>query len=163
MKPGGKFSLVDHHGHGVTDETYRGKYALIFFGFTHCKVVCPRALGKLTSVLDALGPLATKITPLYVTVDPERDSPEVMRKFLDRNYPKFIGLTGSPDQIEQAKKTFRVFARRTPDPADPQEYTVPHTAITYVLGPDGRYATHFTDAIDERQMIEGLSALIERS
>lgn len=160
MKPGGKFSLIDHHGAAITDETYRGNFVVLFFGFTHCKVVCPRALGKLTKVLDGLGSLATKITPLYVTVDPERDSPEVMRNFLARNYPRFTGLTGSLEQIEEAKKAFRVFARRTPDPDDPQDYTMPHTAITYVLAPDGEYATHFTDAVDEIEMTARLRELI---
>ncbi len=160
MKPGGRFSLLDHHHIAVTDETYRGKYVVLFFGFTHCKVVCPRALGKLTNVLDALGTLASKITPLYVTVDPERDTPDVMRSFLERNYPKFTGLTGSREQIEQAKKAFRVFARRTPDPLDPQEYAVPHTAITYLLDPRGEYAAHFTDAVDEAEMAARLRALI---
>jgi protein SCO1/2 len=160
VKPGGEFRLIDHHGAPVTDDTYRGKYVVIFFGFTHCKVVCPRALGKLTNVLAALGPLATEFTALYVTVDPERDSPDVMRVFLEQNYPRFTGLTGSPQQIEKAKKAFRVFARQAPDPDDPLDYSIPHTAITYVLDRQGQYATHFTDAIDEIEMTARLRLLI---
>jgi protein SCO1/2 len=160
MKPGGAFRLIDHHGFAVSDETYRGKYALIFFGFTHCKAICPRALARLSGVLDMLGPLAEKITPLYITVDPERDSPEVMRAFLETRYPRFTGLTGSRDQIDEAKRRFRVFARRTEDPNDAEGYAVPHTAITYVLDRSGQYATHFTDAFDEREMADRLRALL---
>ncbi|MEA2625894.1 MAG: hypothetical protein QOD06_1939 [Candidatus Binatota bacterium] len=160
MKPGGEFHLIDHHGVEVSDATYHGRHALVFFGFTHCKVVCPRALGRLTRVLDALGPLAEQIRPLYVTVDPERDSPEVMRAFLERSYPRFTGLTGSRPQIDAAKRAFRVFARRTADPDDPDGYAVPHSAITYVLDPDGRYTTHFTDAVDEREMTERLREIL---
>jgi protein SCO1/2 len=160
MTPGGAFRLIDDHGVEVTDETYRGKFMLLFFGFTHCKVVCPRALARLTSVLDALGRLADRLQPLYVTVDPERDTPEVMRAFLERSYPRFTGLTGSREQIEEAKKAFRVFARRAPDVDDPDGYAMPHTAITYVLDSSGRYATHFTDAVGQGEMTDRLRALL---
>jgi protein SCO1/2 len=153
---GGPFRLIDHHGVEVTDESYRGRYVLLFFGFTHCKVVCPRALGRLTNVLDRLGPLADRLQPLYVTVDPERDTPGVMRAFLERSYPRFTGLTGSREQVERAKKAFRVFAHHAPDADDPSNYVVPHSAITYVLDPAGRYTTHFTDAVSEAEMIERL-------
>jgi protein SCO1/2 len=156
---GGAFRLIDHHGVEVTDETYRGRYLLLFFGFTRCKVVCPRALCRLTNVLDALGPLAEKLQPLYVTRDPERDTPEVMRTFLERGYPRFTGLTGSRERIEEAKKAFRVFARRASDPDDPEGYAVAHSAITYVLDPVGRYTMHFTDAVEEREMTARLRAL----
>ena len=157
---GGPFRLIDHYGVEVTDESYRGRYVLLFFGFTHCKVVCPRALARLTNVLDRLGPLAERLQALYVTVDPERDTPEVMRAFLERSYPRFTGLIGSPEQVERAKKAFRVFAHRALDPDDPSNYVVPHSAITYVLDPVGRYLTHFTDAVGEAEMIERLRSLL---
>jgi len=160
MRPGGAFHLTDHHGVEVSDESYRGKYVLVFFGFTHCKVVCPRALGRLTDTLEALGPLAERVTALYVTVDPERDTPSVMRAFLERRYPRFTGLTGSRDQIDEAKKAFRVFARRTVDPDDPDGYDVPHTAITYVLDPSGEYAAHFTDAAGVSEIAARLRLLL---
>jgi protein SCO1 len=160
VKPGGAFRLTDHHGNAVDDRSYRGRYVLVFFGFTHCKVVCPRALGKLTAVLEALGPLAERIAPLYVTVDPERDTPAVLRAFLEARHSRFTGLTGSPRQIDEAKHAFRVFARRVPDPTDPDGYAVPHTAITYLLDPSGQYAAHFPDAVGEREMVERLRALL---
>ncbi|MEV0068562.1 MULTISPECIES: SCO family protein [unclassified Amycolatopsis] len=150
------FSLVDHHGAAVTEQDYRGKWVTVFFGFTHCRMVCPRALGRLTTALDELGPPADKVQPLYITVDPERDSPEVMRAYLEGDHPRFTGLTGTPEQIERAKRAFRVFARRKDDPEDPDGYAVPHTAITYVLDPDGAYATHLTDGLDDKTFTERL-------
>jgi protein SCO1/2 len=89
------FDLVDHHGEAVTADTYRGRWLLVFFGFTHCRVVCPRALRRLSAALDALGPLAGRLRPLYVSVDPERDTPEVMRAFLAEHDARITGLTGT--------------------------------------------------------------------
>ncbi|WP_439400046.1 SCO family protein (plasmid) [Bradyrhizobium sp. PMVTL-01] len=155
---GGSFRLIDHDGRNVSDETYRGHYVLIFFGFTHCRVVCPRALAKLSAVLDSLGPLADRIRPIYVTVDPERDTPDAMRSFLQL-YPRFTGLTGSREQVDRAKKAFRVFAQR--DPAADGEYAVPHTAITYVMDPRGRFVCHFTDALSAEEIAVRLELLLE--
>ncbi len=142
------FDLVDHDGVGVDAGSWPGDWLLVQFGFTSCRVVCPRALTKLTAALDELGDLATRVRPLYVSVDPERDTPEVMRTFLAASYPCFTGLTGSLEQVEAAKRAFRVFARRRPDPADPEGYAVPHTAITYLVDPDGQLARHWTDTAD---------------
>ncbi len=156
----GTFSLVDHTGQPVTEATYRGKYVLIFFGFTHCKMVCPRALGRLSKVLDRLGSQIELVQPLYITVDPERDTPEVMGEFLSASYPRFTGLTGTQDQIDVAKKSFRVFSTTVADPEDPEGYQMPHSAFTFVLGPDGQYRTHFTDAVDEDDLVARLSAIL---
>jgi protein SCO1/2 len=143
------FDLVDHHGTPVDTGSYRGDWLLVQFGFTSCRVVCPRALTKLTAALDGLdGDLLPRVRPLYITVDPDRDSPEVMRAFLTASYPRFTGLTGSSEQIEAAKRAFRVFARRRADPEDPDGYAVPHTAITYLVDPDGRLTRHWADTVD---------------
>ena len=157
---GGSFQLIDHHSVRVTDETYRGRFVLIFFGFTHCRVVCPRALAKLSAVLERLGPLANHLRALYITVDPERDTPEVMRAFLENAYPRFTGLTGTRTEIDAAKRAFRVFAERRPDPQEPDGYVIPHTAISYLLDPTGQYAAHFTDALDETEVADRLRALV---
>ena len=155
-----RFSLVDDRGHGVTEINFRGAFALVFFGFTHCRVVCPRALARLSGVLDRLGPLGDRIQPLYITVDPERDSPDVMRRFLSQRAPKFTGLTGSSEQIAAAKAAFRVFAERRSDPDDPDGYVVPHTAITYVLNPAGECVAHFPDSLSEEEVLGRLLALL---
>lgn len=155
------FSLVDHHGTPVTELKYRGRWVLVFFGFTNCKVVCPRALNKLSTVLDLLGDAADDLYPLYVTVDPHRDTPATMRAFLGA-YPRFTGLTGSTDAIDQAKRAFRVFARRKDDPDDPDGYSVPHTAITYLISPEGAYAGHFPDVRTVAEIAAELKALLAR-
>ncbi|MFD9701611.1 SCO family protein [Lentzea sp. NPDC059081] len=151
------FSLVDHHGTPVTDQTFRGRWMLVFFGFTHCRVVCPRALAKLSGVLGELGAQADDVQPLYITVDPDRDTPAVLAEFL-RPHHRHLGLTGSAEAVEHAKEEFRVFARRKDDPEDPDGYSVPHTAITYLVSPEGDYVDHFPDALGEEQIVGRLRA-----
>ncbi|MBR0896700.1 SCO family protein [Bradyrhizobium tropiciagri] len=155
-QPGGTFELVDHHGCNVSDRSYRGQFMLLFFGFTHCRAICPAALSRLSRVIDRLGAVASRLRPLYVTVDPERDTPEVMKAFIERSYPRFTGLTGSRENIDHVKSVYRVFARRAADPDDPRGYQMPHTAFTYLIGPDGRYVTHFTDAAGEDEIVHQL-------
>ncbi|SFM93917.1 protein SCO1/2 [Variovorax sp. OV329] len=124
---------------------------LVLFGFSHCAVVCPRELSKLGSALDLLGPLADRIQPLYITVDPARDSPQVLRQYLSRyagGAGAFIGLTGSAGQLEAARRSFRVFARQVTDPCAPGGYVVPHTAHAYLMAGGGQYLTHFPESLD---------------
>jgi protein SCO1/2 len=148
----GRFELVDHDGHVVSEKSYRGRWMLVFFGFTHCRMVCPRALQNLSDALGRLGDLRDGITPLYVTVDPERDTPEVMRKFLAERDSPFVGLTGSREQVDAAKAGFRVFAQRSTDPEDVDGYAVPHSAMTYLLDPQGEYVDHFLAVADARDL-----------
>jgi protein SCO1/2 len=134
---------------------------LVLFGFTHCQVVCPQALSRLSDVLAKIGEArAARVQPLYI-VDPDRDSPKVMKAFLAANYPLFTGLTGTTEQIEGAKNAFNVFARRKVDPAAPDGYVVSHTAITYLLDPAGSYVTHWTDAVDTDEILRALSTEID--
>jgi protein SCO1/2 len=150
------YTLVDHYGNPVTERTYRGNWQLVQFGFTSCKVVCPRALTKLTVALDALERALGRpapVVPLYVTVDPERDTPAVMRAFLGSGYPRFTGLTGTAAHIEDAKESFKIFTRRRDD-AD--GYAVQHTAITYLLDPDGRPSHHWPDTRDAETITQDL-------
>lgn len=158
---GGSFSLTDHHGRAVTEASFHGKFALLFFGFTHCKVVCPRALSRLSGALDLLGDLAEEIQPLYITVDPDRDTPEVMRTFLETNYPRFLGLTGDKVRIDEMKAAYKVFAQRREDPDNPDGYDMPHTAFTFLLDREGDYLAHFIDAGDTREFADKLRARLE--
>ena len=158
-RPGGAFDLIDHDGRPVSEGSFRGRHVMIFFGFTHCRVVCPRALSKLSAVLDSLHELAERVTPLYITVDPDRDTPDVMRKFL-RSYPRFTGLTGSHEQIDRAKRSFRVFAQRRDGAGKDGAYEVAHTAITYLLDPAGELILHFGDALSADEMEFRLSKLL---
>ncbi len=153
------YSLVDHDGNPVTERTYRGRWQLVQFGFTSCKLVCPRALAKLTSALDALeqavGP--APLVPLYVSVDPDRDSPAVLKAFLEGAYPRFTGLTGTAAQVDDAKRAFRVFTRRRDAP---DGYDLQHTAITYLLDRDGRPATHWPDTSEADAIARDLVRLV---
>ena len=161
------FDLLDHHGRPVTERTYRGSWLLVQFGFTACRVVCPRALAKLDAALDATvsatvdaaDPPAGRVVPLYISVDPDRDTPDVLRAYLQERHPRFTGLTGSAERVEDAKAAFLVFARRRPDPDDPDGYAVPHTAITHLVDPQGRPAHHWPDTADAARIATDLHRL----
>ena len=155
----GAYELVDHFGHPVTERSYAGRFQLIFFGFTHCAVVCPRELSKLTQVLELLGDEVAQLQPLYVSVDPARDTPARMRTFLAAYHPSFVGLTGTAAQVARAKANFRVFAAQKPDASAPDGYVVPHTAISYLLDREGRYLAHFGDTIDPGAMVRRLRSV----
>lgn len=152
----GRFELIDHFGHAVTERSFGDRYLLVFFGFTQCAVVCPRELGKLGTALERLGPLAARIEPIYITVDPARDDPEAMRAYVARYPGGFTGLTGTSEQVAAAKKAFRVFAEPVVDANAPGGYVVPHTAIAYLMAPGGRYQTHLPDALDVDAVVERL-------
>lgn len=162
-EPLAKFDLIDHFGRPVTQDDFKGKYLLVYFGFTHCKVVCPRSLAKLSRVLDALGDRANLVDSLYVTVDPSRDTPEIMRAYLKDKHPRFLGLTGPEQNITDAKKSFRVFAEYTGDDEAPDGYVVPHTAIAYLMGPDGRHLDHFVDGLNEEEIAARMAARISEA
>lgn len=153
-------ALVDHHGHPVSASTFGGRFALLFFGFTHCRVICPEALGRLSQTLHLLGDTAATLQPLYISVDPERDTPEVMRAFLEARYPRFIGLTGEREQIDAMKRAFKVYAERAADPDDSDGYAVPHSAFAYLVDPAGRYVRHFGSAEEPAAMAEKLRAAL---
>ncbi|WP_225625941.1 SCO family protein [Streptomyces werraensis] len=154
------YSLTDHHGRKVTEKDFAGRHQLIFFGFTNCGMVCPRALTKLSGVLTGLGPLGERLQPLYITVDPERDTPEAMRTFLEEKHPAFLGLTGTPEECESARAAFKVFAQREANPDRPDDYAVPHSALTYVLDTNGRYVTHFLDITDAERILTRLRNIL---
>jgi protein SCO1/2 len=150
----GAFELLDHFGRTVTERSFGDRHLLVFFGFSHCAVVCPRELTKLGSALAKLGPRAAQVQGLYVTVDPERDDPATLRRYLARYEGDFIGLTGSAAQVEVAKKAYRVFAKPVIDASAPGGYVVPHTAFSYLMGPGGQYKTHFSDSLDASEVAE---------
>lgn len=126
---GGSFTLTDENGAAVTDQDFAGTQKLIFFGFTHCPAICPAELLKISDILTALGDGAKNMTPLFVTVDPVRDTAPVMKTYTDQFDPRIIGLTGTQDQIDQVVKKFRVYAARVPQGDD---YTMDHSAFLYL-------------------------------
>src|SRR5258708_16724450 len=109
---GGDLALTDHFDRAVTIRSFRGKHVLLFFGFTHCRVTCPTILGRLSKALDRLGPAAERIQPLYVTVDPDRDTPAIMQKFLEERFPRFLDLTGSATEIATPTHALKQFPQK---------------------------------------------------
>lgn len=154
------FALTDHDERPVDLSSYAGKWLLVFFGFTHCRMVCPRNLAKLSSVLEKLSAIANGIVPLYITVDPERDTPERMKDWLLDHYPRFTGLTGDRTSIDAARSQFRVFAERRASGDEAGGYDVPHSALTYLIGPDGEYRTHFNESVSDDEIAARIAGLM---
>ncbi|WP_454916642.1 SCO family protein [Xanthobacter sediminis] len=138
---GGPFALVDQNGAPVTEAALKGKPSLVFFGFTHCPDVCPTALFEMSEIFRALGPDADKIQAFFVTVDPERDTPEVMKSYLGSFAPQLRGLTGSPQNMDAMKKEYRVYSRKAP--LSGGDYTMDHTAVVYLMDKTGTFVAPF--------------------
>ncbi len=158
---GGAWALTDHNGKGVTDKDYSGKFRLMFFGFTYCPDVCPTELKRLTLVLEGLGDDAAEVTPLFVTIDPERDSPKVLKDYLGRFDERFIGLTGSIKQIEHMEDIYKVYSAKAQDP-EHTEYTMNHSALVYLIAPDDKVLHLFHSSDTPDQIIEIIRAAMAR-
>ena len=138
---GGPFHLIDQNGQPRSDSDFRGQYLLVFFGFTNCPDVCPTTLNTVTNAMDKLGSDAAKVTPLFITVDPERDTPAVMKAYAANFTPRLVALSGSPDAIAAAAKLYRIYYKKVGEGAD---YSMDHTALLYLMGPDGNYLAPFS-------------------
>jgi protein SCO1/2 len=154
---GGPFKLVDQTGKTVTDADYRGRYMLVYFGYKYCPDVCPAGLQVMSAALDKLGPKAEKITPVFITLDPDRDTPAKLREYIQSFHPRFVALTGSADDIAKAAKAYRVFWKKVPDEKNPTDYTIDHSSVIYLMTPGGEYAAHFTHATNVDQMAAKLA------
>lgn len=133
---GSPFALVDHTGRRVTDESYAGRVRLVFFGFTHCPDICPTGLGYIAEALDTLTPTETAaVTPLFISVDADRDKPDLLASYVANFHPSLVGLSGSEAEVAQAAKAFRTFYRKVPGEGD--AYVMEHTASIYLIGQDG--------------------------
>ena len=139
---GGPFHLVDQNGKAVSDTDMKGRPFLVFFGFTHCPDVCPTTLFEISEVLRKLGPDADRTGALFITVDPERDTPASMKDYLSNFDPHLRGLTGDPAAVNAAIKAYRVYAKKVP--VDGGDYTMDHTAIVYLMDKDGHFVAPFS-------------------
>lgn len=155
------FTLSTLDGRVVTDQNYRGKWLLIYFGYTFCPDACPTTLSSLGVALDALGPLAEKVQPLFITIDPVRDKTPVMTEYLKAFDPRIIGLRGAPEQIEDAVKRFHVH-RRLQRLAN-GGYTIDHSGFIYVVNPEGALAEKLLPGgeLPARQIAEELRKLVK--
>ncbi len=169
---GGPFALVDHRGRAVTEADYRGKLMVVTFGYTFCPDVCPAGLYKIGQALDALGADAGQVHPLFITLDPARDSAEALADYLGNFHPALVGLTGSPEQVEAVAKAYLVYYAKAP-PAHSHEdggegshehaeeggdYLVDHATATYVMGRDGG----FREVLSHGASAEDLAAAIRK-
>ncbi len=152
VRIGGPFTLVDHDGKTRGDGDFRGEHLLIYFGYTYCPDVCPTALSDMALAMDALGDEAAKVRPIFITVDPSRDTPERLKPYVANFHPRLVGLTGSETAVAAAAKAYRVYFAKSKTEAAPGEYLMDHTSIIYLMGPDGRYLTHFTHGVTAETM-----------
>ncbi len=159
---GGNFELLNHDGKTITNKDFHGKYMLIYFGYTFCPDVCPTELQVMTGALELLGDKAKNIQPVFVSVDPERDTPAVMKDYVSNFYPGMIGLTGSAEQISKVAKLYRVYYSKAAEkdaPAD--EYAMDHSSIVYLMGPDGSFVKHFSYGTDSEKLAKGITTAIK--
>lgn len=159
VRIGGPFRLVDQYGATRTDADFRGSHMLIYFGFTHCPDLCPTTLLKVT---DALAELATaapadagRVVPVFISVDPERDTPEVLRGYAEQLAPRLVALTGSPRALAEVGREYGVFAAKVPT-GGPGEYVMDHTSFLYLMGPDGEYVRHFESDVGAAELVDAL-------
>lgn len=156
-KVGGPFTLVDHSGKTVTDADFHGKFVLIFFGYTFCPDVCPTALNLMAEAMDILGKDAEKVTPLFITIDPERDSPEDLKEYVSHFYPRLVGLTGSREQVNAVTKVYKVYSAKIQmEGSDKDDYAMDHSSIIYFNGPDGKYRALFGEGTTPKSLAEGM-------
>jgi protein SCO1/2 len=152
---GGPFTLVDHRGRTVTERDFAGRPKLVFFGFTHCPDVCPTTLTELSTRFAKIGPAADRLQVLFITADPERDTPELMALYLQSFDPRIVGLSGTREQIDAVMKAYGAVGKRVETSGG---YNVDHTASVYMIGADGR----FLGLIDHHEAEEMAIAKIRR-
>lgn len=158
---GGPFTLTNGAGGTVTDRTYRGKWLLVYFGYTFCPDACPTTLNTISTALDQLGPLADRLQPLFITVDPRRDTPKVMADYVKAFNPRLVGLTGSADQIAAVAKEYHVYV--SAHTQDGPNYLVDHSSFIYVMDPEGRFVTTLPGSAPSAQLAERLKQLVSQT
>jgi len=159
---GGPFTMTDHTGAKVTEKTFLGRYMLVFFGYTYCPDICPTELQVMMAALDSMGPQAEKIRPVFVSVDPERDTPEVLKSYVENFGPQLVGLTGTPEEVAGIAKAYRVYYAKSGDKESP-DYLMDHSSIIYLMGPDGRFVKHMPYTTDAAKLAEELKEALASS
>ena len=155
---GGPFQLTDQSGKRVSDKDFRGRYMLIYFGYSFCPDVCPTTLAVMAQALEKLGDRSQRITPILITIDPERDTPKVLEDYVKAFGPSFVGLTGSADEIKAVEKKYRVYAVKKP--LEGGNYGMDHSSVIYLMGPDGKLVSFYDEAISPDDLAKDLRAKI---
>ena len=157
---GGPFTLSTPDGTTVTDQTYRGKWLLVYFGYTFCPNSCPTTLLEVATALKKLGPDAAQVQPLFITVDPQRDTPEVMRQYTQSFDPRIVGLTGTPQQIAAAAQEYGAYHVRHRTGPGTGDYVMDHSTYLYVMDPQGKFVRVFDTGTSGDQIADALRELI---
>jgi protein SCO1 len=157
---GGPFRLENGDGQQVTDGNFRGKYMLVYFGYTFCPDVCPTTLGEVADAMDKLGAKADRVQPIFITVDPKRDTPDVVKRYAAAFSPRLLGLTGTPDEIATVAKEYRVYFAEHRTGPGPNDYSMDHSSVLYLMGPDGKFVAPIRPDEDGPHMAADLNRLM---
>lgn len=155
---GGPYRLIDQDGRPRGSADFRGKYVLIYFGYSFCPDVCPTTLGVIADALDKMGVDGKRVVPVFITIDPARDSPAVLRQYMAAFGPRFVGLTGSEAAIAAVEKEYRVYAKKQPLPGG--KYGMDHSSVIYLMGPDGKLVSFYDELISPDALAKDLRAKI---
>lgn len=158
---GGDFSLTDQTGQRVTQEDFAGRHMLVFFGFTSCPDACPMALQTVTQAIDLLGERGALVIPIFITIDPERDTVEQLATYVDQFHPRMVGLTGSEQEIKAVTKAYRAYYQRVADESSSEDYAMDHTGIIYLMDARGEYTAHFAFNTSAEEMARRVGAILE--
>jgi len=151
---GGPFQLTDQSGKRVTDKDFRGRYMLIYFGYSFCPDVCPTTLAVMAQALEKVGDRARRVAPILITIDPERDTPKVLEDYVKAFGPSFVGLTGSAAEIKDVEKKYRVYAVKKP--LEGGNYGMDHSSVIYLMGPNGKLVSFYDEAISPDDLAKEL-------
>ncbi|HDL16356.1 MAG TPA: SCO family protein [Rhizobiales bacterium] len=157
---GGTFTLTDHTGRRVSEKDFAGRFMLIYFGYTFCPDVCPAELQVMSAALDQLGDKAKNVTPVFITIDPERDTVKQMASYVTNFHERMVGLTGTAEEIRAAAKAYRVYYAKAEDDTSSTDYMMEHSSIVFLMSPKGEYLAHFTYGTGVDKMATGIAKFL---
>lgn len=155
---GGPFTLVDQDGHARHAADFRGRFMLVYFGYSDCPDICPTTLAVMADAIDKLGPKADRVVPIFVTIDPARDSPKVLKAYLKSFSPRFVGLTGDASAVAAAVRAYRVYYKRVP--LKDGGYAMDHSSHIYLMGPGGKFIANYDETLGPDGLAEALNKLL---
>lgn len=159
---GSRFILNNHNGKIVMDRDFQGSFMLVAFGYTYCPDICPTALSNMAAALDELGDRARQIVPIFISVDPERDTPARLREYVPHFHPRLVGLSGPAGMIDRVTSGYRAIYKKVPSTdGDPKNYTIDHTASIYLMAPDGKFLVKFAHAMNPGEMANRIRDFID--
>jgi len=155
---GGHFTLIDQEGRAVTDADFHGRWVLLYFGYTHCPDVCPTAVNAIAEALDELGPMRKELQALFITLDPERDTPVVLKDYTSAFHAGILGLTGTPEQVGTVAGEYRISYEKhaITENSDYSDYSIDHTSVIFLVDPQGRPVSMFSHEVAPDQLAQRL-------